>query len=148
MFQYLDSQLTAKLLAVQFSVFCTVNQINLSQFKIPRFLFKKSSEYHAISRDSTLHKNQVRLTVSYTTVPNQVFSCFYRSNKFLRAQMDFIYIHISQSTIIQIFKLQFTQTHRQQLKQSTDDPFDQKSQQTVKNEIFCQSPYFVKGFII
>src|SRR3954463_2470800 len=82
------------------------------------------------------------------TVPNQGFSCFYRSNKFLRAQMDFIYIHISQSTIRQIFKLQFTQTHRQQLKQSTDDPFDQKSQQTVKNEIFCQSPYFVKGFII
>src|SRR3954467_876636 len=35
-----------------------------------------------------------------------------------------------------------------ELKQSTDDPFDQKSQQTVKNEIFCQSPYFVKGFII
>src|SRR3954466_14430542 len=64
-----NSQLTAKLLAVQFSVFCTINPINLSQFKIPRFLFKKSFEYHMISRDSTLHKNQVRLAVSYTNSP-------------------------------------------------------------------------------
>src|SRR3954469_5653052 len=37
--------------------------------QIPRFLFKKSSEYHMISRDSTLHKNQVRLTVSYINSP-------------------------------------------------------------------------------
>src|SRR3954470_23391143 len=65
-------------------------------------------------------------------------SYFYRRNKFLRPQMDFMDIHISQSTIIQIFKLQFTQTHRQQLKQSTDDPFDQKSQQTVKNDFFVK----------
>src|SRR3954462_6019924 len=34
-----NSQSTVKLLAVQFSVFCTINQINLLNFKIPRFLF-------------------------------------------------------------------------------------------------------------
>src|SRR3954462_8359202 len=52
--------------------------------------------------------------------------------------MDFMDIHISQSTIIQIFKLQFTQTHCQQLKQSTDAPFDQKLNRQSKMKFFVK----------
>src|SRR3954468_24564526 len=147
LFQYLNSQLTAKLLAVQFSVFCTINQINLSQFKIPRFLFKKSSEYHMISRDSALHKNQVRLTVSYTNSPYLVFlvfsgeQVFETSNGFHGPPYISKYHHTNFQTSIHSNTQSAAQTVNRR-------PFDQKSQQTVKNEIFCQHPYFVKGFFI
>src|SRR3954469_21654990 len=53
-----NSQLTVKLLAVQFSVFCTINQINLLQFKIPKFFFFKNFLYYNIFRKTQNHKKQ------------------------------------------------------------------------------------------
>src|SRR3954470_3065617 len=50
--------------------------------------------------------------------------------------MDFTDLHISQSTTIQIFKLQFAQTHSLQLKQSTDDQFDRKVNRQSKMKFF------------
>src|SRR4051812_46082964 len=97
-----------------------------------------------ISTDSTLHKNQVRLTVSSTNSPQLGFLFFFRRTSFLRPQMDFMDLHMSQSTTIQIFKLQFAQTHSQRLKQSTDDQFDRKVNRQSKMKFFVNIHIFSK----
>src|SRR3954464_13309368 len=89
-----------------------------------------------ISRDSTLHKNQVHLTVSYTNSHKLGFLFFSGEQVFLRPKMDFMDLHMSQSTTRQIFKLRFARTHNQQLKQSTDDQFDQKVNKQSKMQFF------------
>src|SRR3954468_22325472 len=88
-----------------------------------------------ISRDSALQKSGTLNCLLHEQSLTRVF-VFFRRTSFLRPQMDFMDLHMSQSTTIQIFKLQFAQTHSQQLKQSTDDQFDRKVNRQSKMKFF------------